>query len=90
MQFLTHKSSCKEDTGFPYFPSLDILILNTFVCKLIYRRGDDVLLLPKHLTELIQMKIVLIGVVVGEIFCKSVFLTQRHIPYKEQIMPAEQ
>jgi hypothetical protein len=44
------------------------------------------ILTPKHLTELIQMKIVLIGFVVGEIFCKSVFLTQRHIQYKEQIM----
>jgi len=56
------------------------LILNTFVCKLIYRRGDGVILKPKHLAELIQMKI---NVAVGEIFCKSVFLTQRHSPYKE-------
>jgi hypothetical protein len=90
MQFLTHKSSCKEDTRFPYFLSLSILILNTFVCKLKYRRGDGVILPPKHLTQLIQMEIVLIGVVVCEIFCKSVFLTQRYIPYKEQIMLTEQ
>jgi len=90
MQFLTHKSSCREGTRFPYFPSLSLLILNTFVCKLIYRRGDGVILSPKHVTELIQMKIALIGVVVGEIFSKSLFLTQRHIPYKEQIMLTEQ
>ena len=36
------------------------------------------------------MKTVLISVVVGEIFCKAVFLTQRHILYKEQIMLIEQ
>jgi hypothetical protein len=69
---------------------VNILILDTFVCKLIYRRVDGVIVTPKHLTELIQMKIILIGAVVGEIFYKLVFLTQRHIPYKEQIMLIEQ
>ena len=90
MEFLIHKSYCKEDTRFPYFPLVSILILDTFVCKLIYRRVDGVIVTPKHLTELIQMKIILIAAVVAEIFCKSVFLTQRNIPYKEQIMLTEQ
>jgi hypothetical protein len=90
MQFLTHKASCKEDIIFPYFLSVSISILNTYECKLTYRRADGVIFTPKHLTELIKMKIVLISFVVGEIFCKAVFLTQRHIPYKEQIMLIEQ
>ena len=90
MQFLTHKACCKEDTRFTYFPLVSILILNTLVCKLIYRHCDGVTLTPKYLGELIQRKIVLISVVLGEILCKSVYLTQRHIPYKVHIMLIEQ
>ena len=74
---------------FLYLLLVSLSILNTHVCKLIYRPADGVILTPKHLTELIQMKIVLISVVLGEIFCKSVFLTQLHIPYKEQIVLIE-
>ena len=59
MHFLTHKASCKEDMRFPYFLSVSISILNTYVCKLIYRRADVVILTPKHLTELTQIKTML-------------------------------
>jgi hypothetical protein len=66
--------------GFPYFLSVSISILNTFVCKLVYRRADGVILTPKHLTEMIQMKNVLISVVVGEILCKAVFPNTKAYP----------